>query len=145
MGAILRMFCIKYGYYNPKDFKCSLYHDPIVDTFADVLGASTKILFGSEADKPKNVEAFIAIAKKFHKMADTQMCHHGGKFIGGNSVGMGDFVMASWIGNFVHNPENPFTQPLQATCSDTPKFKQYCQTVMTEFTWLKQRGKPNPF
>ena len=126
-GAILRMFCVKYGYYNPKDYKCSLYHDPIVDTWADVQSAAAKILFGSEADKPKNVENFIGVAKKFHMMIETQMRHHGGKYAGGNSVGMADFVMAAWIGNFVYNPENPFSQPLQQTCDATPKFKAYCQ------------------
>ena len=47
-GAILRMFCIRYGYYNTKDWKCARYHDPIVDTWADALGLSSAILFGPE-------------------------------------------------------------------------------------------------
>merc|ERR1712083_76824 len=40
-GAIIRMFCIRYGYYNTKDWKCARYHDPIVDTWADALGLSS--------------------------------------------------------------------------------------------------------
>ena len=47
-GAIIRMFCIRYGYYNTKDWKCARYHDPIVDTWADALGLSSAILFGPE-------------------------------------------------------------------------------------------------
>ena len=47
-GAILRMFCVRYGYYNTKDWKCARYHDPIIDTWADALGKSSAILFGPE-------------------------------------------------------------------------------------------------
>ena len=66
MGAILRMFCIKFGYYNTKDWKMSRYADPIVDTFADVLAKSSAILFGPESEKEANIAAFIAIAKLYH-------------------------------------------------------------------------------
>ena len=54
-GAILRMFCIRYGYYNTKDWKCARYHDPIVDTWADALGLSSAILFGPEDKKQENI------------------------------------------------------------------------------------------
>ena len=47
-GAILRMFCVRYGYYNTKDWKCARYHDMIIDTWADALGKSSAILFGPE-------------------------------------------------------------------------------------------------
>ena len=66
MGAILRMFCIKFGYYNTKDWKMARYADPIVDTFADVLAKSSAILFGPEDQKEANIAAFIAIAKLYH-------------------------------------------------------------------------------
>ena len=32
-----------------------------------------------------------------------------------------------------------------AQLDETPKFKAYCQTVMTEFTYLKRRGQTSPF
>ena len=53
--------------------------------------------------------------------------------------------MASWIGNFVMNPENPFSQPLQATLDETPKFKTYAANIMQEFTHLKTRGNVGAF
>ena len=35
LSAILRHFGIRYGYYDPRNYKCAMYADPIVDTFAD--------------------------------------------------------------------------------------------------------------
>ena len=106
-GAIMRMFSIRFGYYNPKDWKCAMYHDTIVDTWADVLGKTSAILFGPPDKKDENVANFLAIAKKFNMIVESQLQRHGGKFVGGNNVGMGDFVMAAWIGNFIMNSANP--------------------------------------
>ena len=97
------MFSIRYGYYNTKDWKCARYHDPIVDTWADALGLSSAILFGPETEKQANIEKFVAFAKKYNALVDANLRHHGGKYVGGNSIGMGDFVMAAWVGNFFFN------------------------------------------
>ena len=112
MGAILRMFCIKYGYYNTKDWKMCRYADPIVDTFADCLAKSSAIIFGPESEKEKNTQAFFAIALLYHKMMERNLTHHNGKWAAGNTISIADFIMASWIGNFVMNQENPFSTPL---------------------------------
>ena len=139
------MFCIKFGYYNTKDWKAARYGDMIVDTFADVLGASSKILFGPPEKKDENTAAFIAIAKKFHCMVECNLNHHGGKWAAGNNVGIADFIMASWVGNFVMNQENPCSPTLQGCLDETPKFKVYASNIMTEFTWLKRRGNVGAF
>ena len=121
------------------------YADPIVDTFADVLAKSSAILFGPESEKEKNTQAFIAIAKLYHKMMETNLTHHGKKWAAGESISIADFVMASWIGNFVMNVENPFSPTLKSCLEETPKFKAYCANVMNEFTHLKTRGKVGAF
>lgn len=103
MGAILRMFAIKFGYYNPKDWKMARYADQIVDTYSDVLGKATPILFGPESEKQKNIEAFLAIAKLYNQMVERNLNHHNGKWAAGNTISIADFCMASYIGNFIMN------------------------------------------
>ena len=44
-GAIIRHFGIRYGYYNPKDFQMAKYIDPVVETWGDVMGSMSKVLF----------------------------------------------------------------------------------------------------
>jgi len=45
MGAILRHFGVRYGYYNPRDYRQAIMADEVVDTFADVMGALAGVLF----------------------------------------------------------------------------------------------------
>ena len=52
MGAILRSFGIRFGYYNPRDWKQASLIDPIVDTFADVLAGMGGVLFASGDKAP---------------------------------------------------------------------------------------------
>ena len=145
-GAILRMFCVRYGYYNTKDAKCSRYHDPIVDTWADALGKSSAILFGGEEKKQDNINAFVEFAKLYNALVEKNFAHHNGKYVGGNSIGMGDFVMAAWIGNFFMNDSNPVAPLLKPTLNACPKLKAYAENViMKEFAYLKTRGPQPPF
>ena len=123
----------------------SRYADQIVDTFADCLAKSSAILFGPESDKEKNTQAFIAIAKLFHQMVERNLTHHGKKWAAGDNISIAEFIMASWIGNFVMNEENPLSPALKGTLDETPKFKAYCANVMQEFTHLRTRGKVGAF
>ena len=144
-GAILRMFCIKYGYYNPKDWKCALYNDMIVDTWCDVAGAMGGVLFGGEANKAANTEKFMALGKKFNMLIEKQLNHHQGKYAAGNKICMADFIMASWVGNFIMNDECPFSPGLKACVADTPKARTYFMCIYAEFPYLKTRGKTSAF
>ena len=78
-------------------------------------------------------------------MVERNLTHHNGKWAAGNSISIADFCMASYIGNFIMNPENPMSGPLQQAAAETPKFKAYCANVMQEFTWIKKRGNVGPF
>ena len=46
--ATLRCFGIKYGYYNPTNWKEARLIDPILDTWANILAAQAKIVYGVE-------------------------------------------------------------------------------------------------
>lgn len=78
-------------------------------------------------------------------MVERNLNHHGGKWSAGNCITISDFVLASYIGNFIMNPENPLSPMLKPLCDETPKFKAYCANVMQEFVWLKKRGNVGAF
>ena len=87
----------------------------------------------------------MGIAKKMNALVDTNLRHHGGKYVGGNSIGMGDFIMAAYVGNFFFNDANPLSAGLKPTLDETPKFKHYAENVvMKEFPYLKTRGVQPP-
>ena len=66
------------------------------------------ILFAPEGtDKTPMIEAFLALAKNYHGLMEKNLEHHGGKFTAGNQVTIADFVMASYIGNYIVNPAFP--------------------------------------
>ena len=67
------------------------------------------------------------------------LTHHGGKFAGGSKVTIADFILASYIGNCLENPNNPAKVPMEAAMDDTPKFKTYVMTAKDTFTHLKTR------
>ena len=85
------------------------------------------------------------MAKKFNLILERNLAHHSGKFAAGQNVGLGDFIMAAYIGNFIMNDENPFSVGMKATLDDTPLFKAYCQRIMKEFPYLTSRGSVGPF
>ena len=43
LGAILRSFGIRFGYYDPKDWNKAIMIDKLVDTWADVIGAAAGV------------------------------------------------------------------------------------------------------
>jgi len=45
LSAILHMFGTKFGYYDPKDWKCAARVDPVIESFGDVVGAVGGVMF----------------------------------------------------------------------------------------------------
>ena len=109
-GAILRSFGIRYGYYNPKDWRQARYIDPIIDTWADLQAALTAWGF-SPPGSPQQDEALVkfeALTKKFYGLIEQNMNHHNGKYSAGDTISVADFVCASFFGNYVlSNPQFP--------------------------------------
>ena len=140
------MFCIKFGYYNTKDWKMCRYADPIVDTFGDILTAAGKTQFGGdEAEKAAAITPFMAIVRMYNCMMEKNLIQHGGKWAASNTISIADFIMASYIGNFIMNEQNPLSPMLKECLDETPKFKAYCMAIMIEFKHLKTRGNVGPF
>ena len=78
-------------------------------------------------------------------MMEKNLNHHNMKWAAGDQISIAEFIMASWIGNFVMNEENPYFMLLQATLDETPKFKDYCDAILNEFSHLRTRGNVGPF
>ena len=71
MGSILRHFGVRYGYYYPASEPCCMYADPIVDTFSDIMGALSKMLFPARgANKSALESAYISTARKYHQLVE---------------------------------------------------------------------------
>lgn len=90
LGAILRSFGIRFGYYDPRDWKMACLVDPLVDTWADVLGSASKILFAStDEEKTTAIKNYCeGICAKFHKLCEANLSAleaqgQGNKFIAG--------------------------------------------------------------
>lgn len=112
MAATLRSFGIRFGYYNPKSWQEARYIDPIVETFSDVVSSVGKTAFAPDDQKAACMEALIALVTKFIKLAESNLVHHGGKFIAGNKVTIADFVMIAYVENLLMNKDSPFSAPL---------------------------------
>lgn len=107
-GAIMRSFGIRYGYYDPKDWKAARYCDPIVDTWGDMMNAVAAFAFAQD-DEGRNTAStkLLELSGKFNMMVEKGMVVHKGKFVAGANMTIADFVMASYIGNFLKNANNP--------------------------------------
>lgn len=114
-GAILRSFGIRYGYYNPRDWKACRYIDPVVDTFADVLGAQAMVAFAQDDEGRKaGMEKFLGVIVKFAKLLEANMAHHKGKFAAGNNITIADFVVAGLMQGVTRNKGSEY--PFYAEC-----------------------------
>lgn len=144
--AILRSFGIRYGYYNPKDWKCAMFCDSIVETWGDVVGGMGKVFFAPDADKPALMTAYVdGVCTKFMGLCEKTLAKHGGKFIASNSVTIADFVMSAFIHNMLQNQNAPHSALLQAKVSAFPKFCDYVKVNNAEFAaHIKARGAVGP-
>ena len=54
LGAIMRYFGIRYGYYDPKNWKLACHVDPIIDTWSDIVGGCLLYTSPSPRDRQKS-------------------------------------------------------------------------------------------
>ena len=122
----MRYYGIRNGYYVPTSHEMSRYVDPVVETFGDLLTAMSKLMFApASSDKMPLIFAYVEFAKKYHTMLENNLSHHGGRYAAGNQLTIADFVMASYIGNYLVNPAFPGSSQAMAIVGDTPKFQAY--------------------
>ena len=135
---MLRSFGIRFGYYNPKDWKFARYIDPIVEMWGDIFGLTAKFL--SDDTNPEMLPALIEGMKRFNGLIEKGLVHHGGKFAAGDSVSIADFVLASYVGNYIENDNCPAKAGILSNLDELPKFKAYAAAAKDVFTHLKTRG-----
>ena len=138
-AAVMRMFAIKYGYYNTKDFKASMYCDPIVETWADFANACGGVMFAQPADQADCVAKVVGVCDKLNKLMESNLAHHGGKFAAGNSIGLADFVMVAYIGAAYPSSGEPdaLQQAIMAGAPMPPQFKVYAMALTKECPYTK--------
>ena len=137
----MRYLGTKFGYYNMRDWKSSRYCDPIIDTWGDVMGAAAGVLFAPDDEaRTAATEKLLEVCTKFNGLIEKTLTHSGGSYVAGSKLTIADFVLASYCGNFIRNPNNPIHTPIQTVMDKTPKFKEYCDNVETTFPYLAERG-----
>ena len=63
-------------------------------------------MFANDDDiKTQAIEKCVERATKFHALIEKNLEHHGGRFAAGDKVTIADFIMASYIGNYLLNPK----------------------------------------
>ena len=117
----MHSFGIRYGFYNTKDWKAAGYCDPIVDCWGDLMAALGAWAYAPPGEaQDAAMVAWRAYVDKFHALVEKTLAHHGKKFIAGDKVTIADFVMASYIGNYVNNPNSPFSPEGTASAAPHP-------------------------
>lgn len=147
-GAILRSFGIRYGYYNPRDWKACRYIDPVVDTFADVLGAQSMVAFAQDDEGRKaGMEKFCGVIVKFAKLLEANMAHHKGKYAAGNSITIADFVVAGLMQGVTRNKGSEY--PFYAECAKLlpaqAGYMAYEERLIQALPHLSAQRPPYPF
>ena len=146
LSAILHMFGVKFGYYDPKNWKEAGMIDPVVETFGDVIGAIGGVAFAQDdAAKTAALEKFTKITTAFLGLVSKYLNCHQGKFLCGNKVTIADFIMASFFGNLVKNSNCPLQGVCAGLVDSNPRMKSYCDNICNEMTYLKTRGPIGPF
>jgi len=84
------------------------------------------------------------VAGKFHGLIEAALTKHGGKYCAGNTVTIADFVLASYVGNYINNPAAIVGDAAKSQLANTPKFEAYTNLVMETFPHLKSRPAPGP-
>ena len=146
-GAILRSFGIRYGYYDPRDWKQARYIDPIIDSWSDLQGKLAGVAFAPTPEaKQAAFEAFLAFVQKFNGLVESNLNHHGGKFVAGNSITVADFVVAAYAANYcLKNPMFEGSAPFTAALDATPKTKAYCSMIVQHLPHIANRTQQYPF
>jgi len=139
-NAIMHCFGTKLGYYNPTDWKQARYVDPVVCLWGDIQDCASAVLFAPDDKKAECIEKYGGLTRKAVALFESMLCHHNGKFIGGNNVTIADFVLASWISVHVMNDKSPFQSTNKAIVKDFPKFYAYGGNLHSEMPYLKARA-----
>lgn len=146
LSAIMHMFGVKFGYYDPKNWKQAAMVDPIVEAYGDIVSCLGGVAFAKdEEEKATAVKKFTDTTVNFMKVVDKALCMHSGKWICGDKITIADFVLASVYGNLAMNPNCPVKDIVAPIVMGKPRCKSHCANIMKEMTYLTTRGPIGPF
>ena len=77
-------------------------------------------MFAPDDQKPEKLEGILGVMKRFHGLIEKGLVHHGGKLAAGNHVTIADFVLASYVGNYLGNPYCPAQAGIDGVMDATP-------------------------
>merc|ERR1712242_200637 len=127
--------------------KQARYIDPIIDSWSDLQGKLAGVAFAPTPEaKQAAFEAFLAFVQKFNGLVESNLNHHGGKFVAGNSITVADFVVAAYAANYcLKNPMFEGSAPFTAALDATPKTKAYCSMIVQHLPHIANRTQQYPF
>ena len=135
--AILRMLGIKYGYYNPTDWKAAGVIDMIVDTQSEVFDAAAKIvLFTPDEQKEAEIDKLCeGLLPKFLGILENQLSrNNGSQFLIGDEITIADFVVASFAFNMLKNDSCILSPKFVRCAMSFPVFGAYTIRLRSELS-----------
>ena len=118
---------MKFGYYNPSDWKKAGFVDMIVETENEILSAFGKVLlFTADADKPAELEKLKNGAlSNLLKICEKQISKDQTKFIAGEELTIADFALSALTFNILKNEMFPMKAALDDIWVEFPNFNAY--------------------
>ena len=144
-NAILRSFGIRYGYYEPSDWKQARLIDPIVETYGDVLAGMYKITFAKENKEQLKADFLSGIVINYNNMIENILERTNCKFLASDSVTIADFILTAYIHNMLMNPLSPLHSDFQMILENYPRFKAYIKVNQEEFSKWNSKREARPF
>ena len=134
----MRCFGIKFGYYDSTDWELACLIDPIIDNWSDIMTAQTNIVNAvsvSDEEKREMIKQYIQKeVLKFHVLIENRLELTQGKFLAGDRLTIGDFVLLSYTANVIKNIKSPFSAVTAAVMESAPRMKSYTEGLMIEFS-----------
>ena len=110
--ATLRMVGIKYGYYNPTNWKECLIIDSVLDAYTDCFNAIVPVTIKPGNPEEREEEAEKIIDKVHEPLMNycEQTLKDNRHFLAGPKVTIADACMIALVQNMWENPENPWKE-----------------------------------
>ena len=146
--ATLRMLGAKYGYYDPKDWRCAAKVDVFVDAWVDMHDKANNLALKMSMGGCTPEEAMTEIDGIIEKIftpalvaLEKQLTDDGGPFMGGSKISIGDCCWVANMANIMENPAGPWTAKFTPILADYPKIQAYHAKLRDAFK--ARLGDPN--
>ena len=148
----MRCLAREHGYYPEGDWKKCATTDMIAETWADIFNKWGSALINpnmQDADKAKVLIDSLqedAVGGKLFKQIELAIKMNGGKFLTGNKMTIGDFLMASLLHDYFYNDASPFQPAIKPLLeSKYPAICAYAKDLGTELAGPLSKRPVKPF